>query len=559
MNKLFLGAIAAMTLAACSQEDIETQSVKKSVNAIDFNVSTRNNTRVAESFSSTNLPSSINIWALKSDNSAYINGEAITKQSDGSYATATEHAWPGETLNFFATVNGTPTFTDGTAAIKDFTVGSDAANQVDLLYASTPNLTSGTVGINLKHALSQVCFKAQNTNSKISVKVKSVGVGYISNKGTYTLPSTSEATGEWAIASDAVSTEYTVTLSSESEVTLTKTAQSLGYGESDPSGILSLIPQQQSRLTIADGTSSIASMTKDGAYFVINATVTSTSDSYELYSGNIYVPVSINWAQGNRYIYTLSFADCDGGYRDNGKVLFNGTISYSVACADYVDKEVNNEMTSSTKVTTTLTPNYDAWIRSDNTTIYNSDVNLQTKSYTNDEDATQNRYFYGLMSFDGIPEEALDDNHVIKSAKLILVTERIKGIASQGVAIYKSQAFDSSTKYTDLSTTIDGLSTTTDKIQFSAAGPFNKALGLDDISGYTDISVWTNTIDITDQLKSFLTDGNLYLLIGSTANVSNEVRFFSSKATDVTNSKDNSITFSASDLQPRLVIEYDLK
>lgn len=550
MKKLFFGAIAAMTLAACSQEDIETTSSKseKSVNGIEYNVSTRNQSRVSESYSSTNLPGSFKVWAIKSDNSAYINGETITKDTEGTYAGTKEYEWPGDALNFFATVNGDATVTDGTAAIKDFTVATAAAEQVDLLYASTPNQTSGTVGINFKHALSQVCFKAKNSNSNISVVVKSVGIGYLNNKGTYTLPSTSEGTGAWSDLSGTA--EYTVAMASD--VTLTSEAQPLTSGTD--AGILAVIPQKQSKLTIADDTESIDGMTKNGAYFILNAVVTPTEgSSVNKYEGNIYVPVSVNFEEGTRYIYTLTFSTGDGGYRDNTSTVIGGgdtptCITYNVSCADYVDSKSDNEMTSVVTKTETITPTIAAHVRAsaaDNN--YTSASNVQMIVKGGDSP------FYGIMSFT-IPSY---DGYKVKSASLRLISRQLR--TDNGISIYSMGEFtaDNAT-YTNLSnaitTALEGTA-----VSFTMAGEASKQY----VGNYTTLSddykalsAWENDIDITS-----LVDGtSLYLLLArTTASSTDELQFYPLNvvSSDLTTINTNtSGSYTKADLIPQLTVTY---
>jgi len=128
------------------------------------------------------------------------------------------------------------------------------------------------------------------------------------------------------------------------------------------------------------------------------------------------------------------------------------------------------------------------------------------------------------------------------------------------MAIYNCSETGSITKYEDVKTTIDGLSNATPIATFNMKGEWNKALGADAISdGYKTIDAWTNTIDILSYVQG-LTSGSINLLIVATANNNNTGNFFTSNQTEtLTNSKDDSISFSSDVLVPQLVITYVAK
>lgn len=571
MKKLFLGAIAAMTLAACSQEDIETSSSNevKKVNGIEYNVSTKNQTRVAASYSSTNLPGSFKVWAVKSDKSNYIDGETITKGTDGTYAGTKTYSWPGESLNFFATVNDgdKAAVSNGAATITDFTVNSDAAKQVDLLYASTQNVSSGTVGINFKHALSQVCFKASKSNSNISVTIKSVGIGGLYDKGTYTLPSTtSETTGKWSSLANSETglAEYKVSLGDG--IALSSEAQAL-TGSTD-AGILAVIPQKQSKLTVKSDTK-ISTSTKDGAYFIINAEVKSSdTNAKEIYSGDIYVPVSVNFVEGTRYIYTLTFSTGDGGYRDNTSEVINGSsdIEFSVKTDNYSDDPIDTE--ASTTLMQKYTPTLDCWLRSDKATTAAagnaSNNTMEVKTYTTSEEGKTSTYYYGLMSFK-MPESNFTTNYTVTSAKIVLTSRFIKGKSSMALYDFGGDAL-LETEPTYPGTQGEALTLTNyTKISDFTANGTTTALNADNItnSNYFTLSAWQTEIDITDYINSKLKTDYINLLFTNNESSSNSNVFFTTGLADdftmKTKDGDNAVvetTISAKDVQPYIIIKY---
>lgn len=649
IKKTLYGALAVMTLAACSQnEDINTLQQ----DGINFSVSAEKATRAADSYDSNNLPASFKVWAVNSDDeSSYFSGDVI-ELVDGAWTntTATRY-WPNEgSLDFYAAVNG-----DVESKAFSFTVATDVAKQKDLMYAvkTAQGKDNDVVNLNFRHALAQVCFKAKNNTSNLQIKIKGVSVGHVQGTGTYTLPSestdgsadnaTTTVTGSWGgysgdyvqydAAFDEVTLDQTTTEANLTCPTIDATSKKI----SDYENMFALIPQTVTAWTTT------AAADYDGAYFLIDATLSDATG--DIYSGDIAVPVSIAWEQGKRYVYTLVFSEGgNGGWIANpaNPQAVLATIKYEVSVDDYVttpaDKEVtadkvytlvynsnggtnaDNGSTSETvsldaagsvtvtstcpftrtgytflgwaetadattatytggesitlttaspsktlyavwekeaaqPVTTPLSASADTWVRSDNTTKDNSSSStMEIKTYTDENDASKNRYFYGLISFE-IPSEILNsDKYTITKAELRLVTERIKG--GRGMAIYNCSETGTLTKYTDVETTINGLSTATAIASFEMKGENNKALGIDEISDeYKEISAWTNTIDLLSYITG-LTSGNINLLIAATANNNNTGNFFTSDQGNLTNSKDETLTFSSSELVPQLVITY---
>lgn len=180
---------------------------------------------------------------------------------------------------------------------------------------------------------------------------------------------------------------------------------------------------------------------------------------------------------------------------------------------------------------------------------------MEIKSYTDAEDDTKSRYFYGLLSFD-IPAEAINaEKYTVKSATLRLTTERIKG--DRNMAIYEAGEFPDNPKYEDLAETIAAIGSGDPIASFEMKGQKNKALGSDAIGDdYRNVSAWTNEIDLTDYVKTLDTNA-VNLLVAATANNNNSNCFYTSETEDVTNAKDETLTFSAKDLKPQLTIVYE--
>ena len=181
-----------MMLTACSQDEI----LKINEDEISFNVSSISNTRAADSYCNNFLPSSFRVWAQNTDTQdVYFGGELIVNKGgnpavwgfDGG-----QRYWPENTLNFYAEVNGDNEFNynDGAPKFENFQVKDNVREQVDLMYGVKLNQGKNNtpVNLNFRHALSQVVFRAKNTNNKINVEVTGVSVGHIGNQATFTFP-----------------------------------------------------------------------------------------------------------------------------------------------------------------------------------------------------------------------------------------------------------------------------------------------------------------------------------------------------------------------------------
>lgn len=207
--------------------------------------------------------------------------------------------------------------------------------------------------------------------------------------------------------------------------------------------------------------------------------------------------------------------------------------------------------TESETTTQTLTPDIDTYLRYNNTTNHGSETTMEIYTY-----ATNNLDFVGVMKFT-LP--TLTAKQEIKSAKLRLTTERIKGDGQLNIYPFTG-TITSSSKYADSWSSIDdevnkrGTAIAT----VSLKGLWNKAIDLDKLTDDTFASVdqWQNTIDITDYVQS-LTSTNLSILLTKNVDQNAASKIFTSEATDITVKKSDgtTVTFAAADLQPQLVVE----
>lgn len=362
-----------MMLGGCMKEDITARSAS---DGIGYDVLTVNHTRVADSYSSTVLPSSVVVWArITDENTTYIPGDIISKDKSGKWVdeTATRY-WPvGKALDFAAHVNGGGTFkygTDGIPSFANFKVADEAGSQIDLMYAVSNEVsnTGKNVSLYFRHALSQICFEAQNNTTDIDITVKSVEITHLTNTGTYKFPTSSttkdvqilqdgiEQTpkGEWTLDGDYTHT-YTVDLG-EGGIKLqrattagadTKTALTSPGTNGDNLKMLALLPQEVKAwdpATKGEG--------YNGACIILDVimkNVTGEGDEGErvIYNGKVAVPVKVNWFEGCRYTYNMIFSQGgNGGWvaDPNNPTPVLATIGYDVSVSEFTTESTDSNV-----------------------------------------------------------------------------------------------------------------------------------------------------------------------------------------------------------------------
>lgn len=351
MKKILIGAIGLLALASCSQN--ETLEVNNDGNEILFGVSSENASRAAagEIFSSTVKPGNFTVYASYNNAdffpAAGINVKQDTDDNSKWVTDGKTYYWPKEgAINFFAVRNGgTPTWNaeTGGSLTSSYTVPDNVANQADFIYAYASSAkTAQKVPLTFKHALSQVVFKAKNTNTNIEVKIDEVQVCKLQNAGTFTLPNT---TVETVWSAKKGNTSYTVSFDKT-----TVTSEGVILTDGVVANTLLLLPQEVAAATPATAKATFDSAVADGFYFLVKLSYKDTKNNTYLYGSEsqteyVAIPAAIDWKAGMRYVYTFVFGDgMNGGYvpGSDNPVLY--PINFSVEVADFqpVDnKDVN--------------------------------------------------------------------------------------------------------------------------------------------------------------------------------------------------------------------------
>ena len=205
-----------------------------------------------------------------------------------------------------------------------------------------------------------------------------------------------------------------------------------------------------------------------------------------------------------------------------------------------------------TTETTTIGVSNDVTLRkdaADKTFATNTDLELYTL-YTGDAISTD---FIGAMSFD-IPSKP---GYTIKSATLRLVTERYKGSATLSIYSLGNNAVSNADTYNSQKANVEEARKKGPFITIIPKGTHGKAAF--DGGASSDINDWTNNIDLTLLVKK-CGSGKLNLLfVNPSAKTKDDVvRFYSSDAEDMTNTKvEPNFTFAAADLHPQLTVVYE--
>lgn len=353
MKKILFGCMLAIGLASCSNDEVILE--QNDANKINFAVTTMGNTRAKDVFCNNNKPGEFSVYATVGG-ATFINGDLIKNEGGKWENKSGNRYWPDSKVDFYAHVNGGTNFqwNNDKPKFENFTVDNTVAEQLDLLYAVKTQQEKSTspVTLNFHHALSQVVFYAKNKNPNLYVEITGVSVCNVKNNGTYTLPNTDTdanvahgaktdtpdgGQGSWAFGETTDS--YSVTFDAVKLVgdkdapvvhNLTDNtnlaADSFGHGEGEENAFgnaMILMPQGSfDALEIAEKTK-FDEATAEGVYFKLQCTIYNVADpeaedltqNIKFWDNkDIIIPVSGEWKEGMKYIYTFVFGEGDGGW-----------------------------------------------------------------------------------------------------------------------------------------------------------------------------------------------------------------------------------------------------
>ena len=333
MKKIIFGAMAAVALLACSKDQVIEQN--RANDEIAFSVVADNQTKAQAVYCANNLMNGFKVSGTYNDGTNtnwYFQDDVIEKSGSAWNNTTTTRYWSAGTHNFYAIVNGEMTHGVATAAptVEGFAPATNVAAQKDLLYAVAIGKTkSASVALNFRHALSQIEFKAKNTNSDLHVEITGVKVGQTPGEGDFAFPTTATddnfvdhtqatthtyTTGTWS--NQGTPTDYSVSFS---EVTVagnnTAVGLTLSNDNENVANSMLLVPTPATTQWVPGQafTGKTYLAVKCAIYNVAGTSFDSTTDVC-LHNGWAVIPVSFTWEPGKKYIYTFVFGAGNGGY-----------------------------------------------------------------------------------------------------------------------------------------------------------------------------------------------------------------------------------------------------
>ena len=376
-TKLSFAALAALALASCSSDELLEQNPGA---AINFSVVANKATRAE--INTGNLEN-FNVWSFKTtdgttNGDTFINNMVCSKSGDNWLFDGQTMFWPTENLNFYMVatseaVNAPNVFTPSVTKEAQTVAFTAGTGSIDFVYAMCENQAkkdhlATPINVNFRHALSQVVFKLANTNSNLKITVKGIRIVGINDKGICTLANTSTygaTKGEcsWASqeSSKAQIADVAYTALSGANIQLTSTATETGTP-------LYLVPQVLPTWTVTKVSDGVYTATGTARIEVLCKIEQKTGegDSYvTIWDGMTtgkYIAVSLDgkgatetdldWLQGKKYIYTLSFGQ-GAGYdpTDPSKpeptlvaIKAAVTVEEFVNGVDGADGEINSDL-----------------------------------------------------------------------------------------------------------------------------------------------------------------------------------------------------------------------
>lgn len=195
-----------MMASGCSDEVVSTADNQ----VLSFEVVAEQATRADHVYCNSYLMPNFQLWARQDNGNPYIDGEQCSRQTGTNHYNLPEPRYVPKNdmwLEFYAVYNTVKATGDansegfhyshagaangGNQKYIIFKPATEAPNQKDLLYAasryhSTGDISGGIIGLNFRHLLSQVVFKAQVTNEHLHVEIDEIKFCNLKSTGTWT-------------------------------------------------------------------------------------------------------------------------------------------------------------------------------------------------------------------------------------------------------------------------------------------------------------------------------------------------------------------------------------
>ena len=311
-------AVASVLLATSCSENQDVIGENLSNQTIQINPSVGHSSSRAVETDIKNL-GEFYVTSFQANQANYMDKVLYANKSNTWTTDAGKFFWPVEgDLHFYGYAPAAPgaagifNLISSKQELTDFTPNATAATQKDFVYAyAKGNLTANGesgIGIDFKHALSEITVVAKNSNTAYTVEVTGVKLGHVKNKGSFTFPAVGGATSaSWKLSSVVTDVaDYTTTWTTANK--LVADASSL-----DASNVAFMaLPQQLATNTKASA----------GNYIALKVKIT-THGKRVIHDGWAYIGIDTNWEMGKRYAYTLDFSN-GAGQTEAGKMIISG-------------------------------------------------------------------------------------------------------------------------------------------------------------------------------------------------------------------------------------------
>lgn len=311
-------AVASVLLATSCSENQDVIGENLSNQTIQINPSVGHSSSRAVETDIKNL-GEFYVTSFQANQANYMDKVLYANKSNTWTTDAGKFFWPVEgDLHFYGYAPAAPgaagifNLISSKQELTDFTPNATAATQKDFVYAyAKGNLTANGesgIGIDFKHALSEITVVAKNSNTAYTVEVTGVKLGHVKNKGSFTFPAVGGATSaSWKLSSVVTDVaDYTTTWTTANK--LVADASSL-----DASNVAFMaLPQQLATNTKASA----------GNYIALKVKIT-THGKRVIHDGWAYIGIDTNWEMGKRYAYSLDFSN-GAGQTEAGKMIISG-------------------------------------------------------------------------------------------------------------------------------------------------------------------------------------------------------------------------------------------
>lgn len=385
-KNLFYAVLSALAFTACTNDEV----VEMKQDAIEFTTSTTNVTR--GEVTTANLLGFKTQAINTSTGTIFLEREVTRETGSSDWTYSPKKFWPVTNLEldfysvaplaFVNSIDWLCKEINFAYSGLNTTNSASTSENLDLCYAVNRAQTKemGVVAVKFQHALSQIAFQVKNTNEDLYIKVNSISIEGIYDRGIYNIENANTAAdvpvnGTWTSLSKATSSngfcginkgfriveaanglfpnDIFVELNGEVTtpipfvVTDEDVQRSEGFTPKSETSLF-LIPQ-----TLTPGTFA-ADGARNGAFLVVNCAIAQKNgtnnqdwlwcdrDSYPPYQCMpVYLPLtapnSNTWEEGKRYVYTIIFGE-GGGFTENGDDVLV-PIDFTTEVKPFVDAE----------------------------------------------------------------------------------------------------------------------------------------------------------------------------------------------------------------------------